>query len=139
MCCFNILQMKNFFQGIIFSEQFLCQLAVLLLVEVGVAERLDGGCEVNRLDVVLHVEMEGRGIVPESGFGENSVHPLPAVVVYAAHEIGGDTDLNTVKLRCFQYFIQRMGNQMLASACGRAAAGNLVCDAAHGEGVEQFL
>ena len=106
MCCFNILQMKNFFQGIIFSEQFLCQLAVLLLVEVGVAERLDGGCEVNCLDVVLHVEIEGRGIVPESGFGENSVHPLPAVVVHAAHEIGCDADLDAVQLRCFQHFVQ---------------------------------
>ncbi len=106
MCHFNISQMKNRFQRVILGEQLLCQFAVLLLVEIRVAERLDGGCEVNCLDVVLHVEIEGRGIVPESGFGENSVHPLPAVVVHAAHEIGCDADLDAVQLRCFQHFVQ---------------------------------
>ena len=28
----------------------------------------------------------------KAGFGENRVYPLPAVVMYAAHKIGGDTD-----------------------------------------------
>ena len=72
------------------------------------AERFDGGGEVNCLDVILHVEMKRSNMIPEAGFGENRVYPLPAVVMYAAHKIGGDTDLNTVKLRCFQYFILSM-------------------------------
>ena len=46
------------------------------------------GGEVNCLDVILHVEMKRSNMIPEAGFGENRVYPLPAVVMYAAHKIG---------------------------------------------------
>ena len=131
--------MKYRFQCVVLREQFLCERAVLILVKIRVAERFDGWGEVDRFHVVLHVEIEGGDVIPESGLCKYCIHALIAVIVDAAHEIGRDADLNTVELRGFQHFVQCVGDQMFTSARGRAAAGDLVCDAAHGEGVEQFL
>ena len=131
--------MKNNFQSLIFREQFLGKRAVLLLMKICVAERFDRWGKVDRCLVVLHIEIEGSSVIPEAGLGKDSVHALITVVVDTAHEIGCDADLYAVQLRDFQHFIQRVGDQMFAAACGRAAASDLICDAAHGEGVEQFL
>ncbi len=58
--------MEDSFQGIVLCEQSLGKRAVLLLVKIGVAERFDGGGEVNCLDVILHVEMKRSNMIPEA-------------------------------------------------------------------------
>lgn len=103
------------------------------------AERFDRGGEVDRFHVILHIEIESSDVIPETSLGKYGVHALIAVIVDTAHEVGRDADLYTVELRGFEQLVQCVGDQMFTTACGCAAAGDLVCDAAHGEGVEQFF
>ena len=102
------------------------------------AERLYGRSHVDGGGIVGTAQTEGGHVIPEPRISEYGVHSLVAMILYPAHEIGGDTHLNTVELRVFQQLVQSVGDQMLTAAGGGAAAGDFVGDAAHGQRVQQF-
>ena len=100
--------MENSAQNFIFYQNLLSQFTILFFMKIGVAERLDRRCKIYCLFIVFYIQIQGAHIIPEAGLGKDGIDSLITMVMHTTHQVCGNTDLNTMKLRCLQHFIQSM-------------------------------
>ena len=77
-------------------------------MKIGVAEWLHGWCKVNRFSVLIDVKTKCFYIVEKSSVCKNGTHSLVSVILYQAHEVGCDTDLDSVELWPGGAFVEGM-------------------------------
>lgn len=108
-------------------------------MQVSVPVGLDGRRHINSLGEIFFFHTQSLHIFPKTSVSKYPVDPHMAVILDPGHQIGGYAHLNAMELWLLQQLIQRVGNQMLTAAGGRAAARYLVGDAAHVQGIKQFF